>query len=731
MTISSQTRKAGPYTGNGSTTTFPFAFKVFVNSDVLVVRTNLSGVETILTLGTDYTVSLNADQNSNAGGNVVLPTALTSGFLLTIASKVPLLQQTDLTNQGGFYPAVLNASLDRLTILTQQLNEEVGRSAKLPISSAADADTLTAAILQLANDQTNIDAVAGDLSNINTVAGNTTNINTVAGVSSNVTTVAGIASDVTAVAGNATNITAVKNNATNINTVAGIAANVTTVAGISANVTSVAGNATNINTNATNITAIQNASTNATNAANSATAAAASASAASTSETNAASSAAAAAASAASGMYSAVQDKSANYTVVAGDAGDLIRVSTGSGAVTLTLPTIGATGIVDGFKIAVVKWTSDSNQVTVQRAGSNTINGATSVTIGQQYSQIIFVADAETSTWFASQSGLGATNMNVDVFSGNASTTAFTLSADPSNKNNTNVFIGGVYQAKSTYSVSGTTLTFSSAPPSGTNNIEVEYGTPLAIGTPSDDTVSTAKLQAGAVTPAKMSTGAPTWDTSGNMSLPISAKQTIKTGSVNFDLKPNAGAADYVSIQATYSGTTKEGVNVDYLGRVAIPQGQLQFPATQNPSSDANTLDDYEEGTWTPVLAGVAGGTGTGTIGSLTAWYIKIGKLVTIYAYASGVLRGTASGSIGFTGLPFAVVTSGAPGTYSGAALSYWSSFTTGIVNATAYVTSASSVMELHANAVANTVNSPMQASLLPTTGGAEIIFTITYQTAT
>lgn len=63
--------------------------------------------------------------------------------------------------------------------------------------------------------------------------------------------------------------------------------------------------------------------------------------------------------------------------------------------------------------------------------------------------------------------------VTVDVFSGNGSTTAFTLATAPASENFTFVYVSGVYQAKSTYSVSSTTLTFSSAPASGTNNIEV------------------------------------------------------------------------------------------------------------------------------------------------------------------------------------------------------------------------------------------------------------------
>ena len=88
----------------------------------------------------------------------------------------------------------------------------------------------------------------------------------------------------------------------------------------------------------------------------------------------------------------------------------------------------------------------------------------------------------------------GGGNITVDTFSGNGSTTGFTLSVTPGATNNTFVFISGVYQQKSTYSVSGTTITFTTAPPTGTNNIQVVSGTSLSIGTPSDGTVTQAKM---------------------------------------------------------------------------------------------------------------------------------------------------------------------------------------------------------------------------------------------
>lgn len=135
MSISSETRKAGPFTGNGVTTAFPFAFKVFTEGDVRVVRTSLLGIESDLVLNSDYTVSLNGNQDANPGGTVTLSAALADDLLLTLTSKVQNLQPLALTNAGGFFPAVLNTAFDRAVILVQQLSEGLGRSLKVQISS--------------------------------------------------------------------------------------------------------------------------------------------------------------------------------------------------------------------------------------------------------------------------------------------------------------------------------------------------------------------------------------------------------------------------------------------------------------------------------------------------------------------------------------------------------------------------------------------------------------------
>lgn len=146
MTIAATTRKAGPYTGNGSQTAFPFYFKVFQNTDVLVVLTDTNNADTTQTLTTQYTVSLNGNQDTNPGGTVNMVTAPLTGYKLTIGSQVPLAQTVQLQNNGGFYPTVLNSALDQIVAMVQQHDEQIGRSVKTSISSTTTPDQLLASI---------------------------------------------------------------------------------------------------------------------------------------------------------------------------------------------------------------------------------------------------------------------------------------------------------------------------------------------------------------------------------------------------------------------------------------------------------------------------------------------------------------------------------------------------------------------------------------------------------
>lgn len=155
MTVSATTRKAGPYLGNGSTKEFSFPFKVFQASDVFVARTSANG-EVELTLNTDYTVRLNSNQDTTAGGVVVLTNPLEDGQYLSVISQIDYDQLAIFTNKGGFYPETLNDCYDKLTILCQQLLEELSRCVKLDITDTMSGTELKQRLLDAATTATEL-----------------------------------------------------------------------------------------------------------------------------------------------------------------------------------------------------------------------------------------------------------------------------------------------------------------------------------------------------------------------------------------------------------------------------------------------------------------------------------------------------------------------------------------------------------------------------------------------
>jgi hypothetical protein len=103
--------------------------------------------------------------------------------------------------------------------------------------------------------------------------------------------------------------------------------------------------------------------------------------------------------------------------------------------------------------------------------------------------------------------GISGTNLNVDSMTGDGSDVTLTLTINTI-KENTQVFIDGVYQAKANYSISGTTLTFSTAPPNG-SAVECVTMTQTEINVPVDGTITSAKLSGALTTPAALTvTGA-------------------------------------------------------------------------------------------------------------------------------------------------------------------------------------------------------------------------------
>lgn len=129
-------RIAGPFTTAGQTQ-LPFSFTIFEPTDVYVA-TATSPLEpaTNLVFGSDYTVTMNADQTATPGGFVTLTTAIADGQAVVIGSAIPYNQTTQLTNFSRFPPEIINRALDRIVVQTQQLKEELTRAVKVPSTSA-------------------------------------------------------------------------------------------------------------------------------------------------------------------------------------------------------------------------------------------------------------------------------------------------------------------------------------------------------------------------------------------------------------------------------------------------------------------------------------------------------------------------------------------------------------------------------------------------------------------
>jgi hypothetical protein len=127
--------------------------------------------------------------------------------------------------------------------------------------------------------------------------------------------------------------------------------------------------------------------------------------------------------------------------------------------------------------------------------------------------------------------------------------------------------------------------------------------------------------------------------------------------------RENATSGNYSSyMQFTTSnsgGVVAERARFNSTGALVFAGGTttangigITFPATQSASSDANTLDDYEEGTWTPALS--FGGSSTGiTYNAAAGSYTKIGRLVYLTGRIGLSNKGSSTGSMRVTGLPY------------------------------------------------------------------------------
>lgn len=136
---------------NGATTSFNFSFVGAAAADIVVTLTSSTGVPTVLTSGTQYTLTLNAPPPNaiwGVGGSVLYPLtgpACPTGSTITIARSVPYIQVTPFANQGPNLPQATESVVDLLTMQAQQLNTLFSGALVQPTSDTQTFSPLPAA----------------------------------------------------------------------------------------------------------------------------------------------------------------------------------------------------------------------------------------------------------------------------------------------------------------------------------------------------------------------------------------------------------------------------------------------------------------------------------------------------------------------------------------------------------------------------------------------------------
>jgi hypothetical protein len=154
--------------------------------------------------------------------------------------------------------------------------------------------------------------------------------------------------------------------------------------------------------------------------------------------------------------------------------------------------------------------------------------------------------------------------------------------------------------------------------------------------------MSLVKIQGNASGTGEFTIAAPNSNTNYTLTLPTATGTIITT----------AGGAAISGTTGAF--TTTVGVG----GATPAASGAgITFPATASASSDANTLDDYEEGTFTPIISGESVA-GTGTYSTQFGEYTKIGRTVYFRIYLSWSAH-TGTGNAIVSSLPFTAINTG------------------------------------------------------------------------
>lgn len=142
------------YTAVGGETTYQYDWPIFENTGIRVQRTR-AAVTTTLTLTTDYTVTVNIDQEANPGGQITLLSAALAADIYILSGNTVVERTTDFQQRGAWGAAEINEQFDRIVMMLQELvRDSVGGflgTIALPLSVARGGTNATTANSALTN----------------------------------------------------------------------------------------------------------------------------------------------------------------------------------------------------------------------------------------------------------------------------------------------------------------------------------------------------------------------------------------------------------------------------------------------------------------------------------------------------------------------------------------------------------------------------------------------------
>jgi len=377
-----------------------------------------------------------------------------------------------------------------------------------------------------------------------------------------------------------------------------------------------------------------------------------------------------------------------------------------------------------------VAYSVNGNTLTFTEAPGSGTNNIYVVYRGSGISNYAFVPDG--SITFAKLAN-NIKQFTVDAVTANGTGTTVELTEAPASANSIIVSVDGVIQtAPTNYTLSGSTITFTGTPDNGANVVvkHIGFRTTSTVTALQASSVTATELADGSVTNAKIVSVANT-KISGNIvsSQITSVANTQISGNIissqitsvaNTQITGNIASSQITSNPTFYGNVSVTGV-IGVGGATPTSNGSgISFPATQSASSNANTLDDYEEGTFSPTVTG--GTSGSATYTTQNGIYVKVGGWVFVQI-ALDFNKSTISGQLRISNLPF----DSKSGINYSTSCGYWSGWATSILTPTSFLGGNTSYFVLRKLTAAspNTNVSLTDADI--NTSGNEIMFSVFY----